>query len=195
MRFVFVGLGNPGKEYELTRHNSGRIVLEQFRKKNNFSDWQQDKKTKGLVSEGKIKKEKIILLEPEIFMNNSGKSVATVVKNGKAAERAIVIYDDLDLPLGSFKISFDRGSGGHKGLESIIRAIKTRKFVRIRVGISPATPSGKAKKPDSAKINDFIVSPFKEKELEALKKLSKKTTEALEIIVSEGREKAMSIYN
>lgn len=196
MQWVIAGLGNPGEEYKNTRHNSGRIMLESFRKKNDFSDWETDKKLKALVSEGKIEKNKVLLLEPETFMNNSGKSISSLVKTKKSAASLVVIYDDLDLPIGSFKISFNRGSGGHKGLESVIKSIKTREFVRVRVGIAPTTLSGKIKKPQGNKaVHDFIVGNFKEKESELIKKVSKKINEALAMIASEGREKAMSVFN
>ena len=193
---IIAGLGNPGEEYDGTRHNTGRIVLEYFRKKNDFSGWRSDKKTRSLVSEGKIGKEKVMLVLPDGFMNNSGKSLAPLIKNKKAAENLTVIYDDLDLPVGSIKISFDRGSGGHKGMESIIRALKTRAFIRIRVGISPATPSGKLKKPHGEKaVIDFILKKFSPKEQEALKKVSKKAGEAVVSIVTDGRERAMGEFN
>lgn len=196
MSHILVGLGNPGLEYENTRHNTGRIMLECFRKKNDFPDWKSDKKLKALISEGKIGKQKAFLAEPENFMNNSGKSIASLVKNKKDAARAVVIYDDLDLSIGTFKISFNRGSGGHKGLESIIKSLKTREFVRMRVGIAPITLSGKIKKPQGDKaVHDYIIGKFKEKEFEVMKKVSKKVSEALVMIVSEGREKAMGEFN
>jgi len=193
---VIVGLGNPGEEYVDSRHNTGRIVLEAFRKGNDCSDWESDKKKKVLVSGGKVGKEKVTLIEPDNFMNNSGKSVAPFVKSKKQATQTIVIYDDLDLPIGTFKISFNRGSGGHRGADSIIRALKTREFVRIRVGISPATPSGKIKKPSGEKdVIRFIMGEFSPKERESLKKVSKKISEAITAVITDGREKAMSVWN
>lgn len=196
MAYIIVGLGNPGEEYKNTRHNTGRIILETFRKKNDFSDWEADKKLKALTSNGKIGKEKVTLLEPETFMNNSGKSVGPIVKTKKSAERLIVVNDDLDIPLGSMKISFNRGSGGHNGIESIKKSIKTEAFIRLRIGISSATPSGKIKKPKGEKaVIDFILGEFKPKEMEILKKVAKRASEALTMIVSEGREKAMGEYN
>jgi PTH1 family peptidyl-tRNA hydrolase len=191
-----VGLGNPGEEYMNTRHNTGRIMLEYFKKQNNLSDWEENKKIKALVSEGKLKKEKIMLVEPETFMNKSGVSVFPLVKSKKAAENLIVIYDDLDLPIGKFKISFNRSSGGHRGVESIIKALKTEAFVRIRVGISPVTPSGKLKKPSGDKVvGDYILGKFRETEEQSLKKLSKKINEAIAMIILESREKAMGEFN
>lgn len=196
MQHVIVGLGNPGGEYQYTRHNTGRLVLEIFRKKIEAPEWESDKKLRALVSEGRLKKHKLTLLEPETFMNNSGKAVAPLVKSKKAAENLIIIYDDLDLPLGSMKISFNRGDGGHNGLKSVIRAVKTPAFVRLRVGICPVTPSGKPKKPHGEKeVEAHILGTFKEKEFDALKKIGKKAAEALERIVLEGREKAMGEFN
>lgn len=196
MSYIIAGLGNPGKEYEETRHNTGRIVLEYFRKKNDFPDWHADKKTRALISEGKVEKEKVLLLMPETFMNNSGKSLAPLVTSKKKAEHLVVIYDDLDLPVGTLKVSFDRGSGGHKGIESIARSIKTKGFVRIRVGISPKTASGKTQKPKGEqKVIEFILKNFKESELEVFKKLSKKINEVISTIIVEGHLVAMNRFN
>lgn len=195
MHFI-VGLGNPGEEYAETRHNSGRMALQYIRKKFDLPDWEENKRLKALVSEGKIGKEKITLVEPETFMNKSGLSVAALVKSKKAAERLVVIYDDLDLPVGKMKISWNRSSGGHRGLESIIRALKTEAFVRIRIGISPIAASGKMKKPIGEKVvGDFILEKFKPAELEAIKKVFKKMPEALQTLVLRGREAAMGEFN
>lgn len=196
MAYIIAGLGNPGDEYEGTRHNVGRMVLEHFAKKQDLDDWKDDKKLKARTTKGKVGKESVVLIEPETFMNNSGKALAPLVTNKKQAERLIVVYDDLDLPLGALKISFNRSSGGHRGLESIIKALKTQAFVRLRVGVSPTTPSGKLKKPQGEKaVIDFILGTFKPKDLEVFKKTLKKTTEALELLVTEGREIAMGEVN
>ena len=172
---LVVGLGNPGAEYENTRHNTGRIMV-------------------GMIA-GKLK-QKIKFLMPDNFMNNSGPAVAPLVKSKKDLKDLIVIYDDLDLPLGKMKISFNRSAGGHRGLASIIKALKSEEFLRIRIGIAPATPSGKIKKPQGEKaVINFILGKFKKSELDTLKKLSKKVAEAVETIYSESKEKAMSLYN
>lgn len=195
MKYI-VALGNPGEEYKNTRHNVGRIALEEFVKKNDFSDWVSDKKLKALSSQGKIGKEKALLIEPETFMNKSGLSLQPIITSKKKAEGLIVIHDDLDLPLGKFKISFNKSSGGHRGVESIIKAIKMEAFTRVRIGISPATASGKLKKPKGEKeVADFILGEFKKSEMETLKKISKKVATALEMIITEGREKAMGEFN
>lgn len=194
--FIIVGLGNPGKEYDGTRHNTGRTLVEHFIKTHHFSEPKADKKLKALVTTGEIKKEKIIFVLPETFMNKSGVSVKPLVTSAKKAETLIVAHDDLDLPLGALKITFGRGSGGHRGIESIIRVIKTKNFVRIRIGIAPTTPSGKIKKPKGEKeIVDFIIGAFKPKELEIIKKISKSVSQAIEAIIVDGRTTAMNRFN
>ena len=141
-------------------------------------------------------KQKIKFLTPDTFMNNSGKAVAPLIKTKKDLKDLVVIYDDIDLPLGKMKISFNRSSGGHNGLESIIKALKSQEFLRIRIGLSPATPKGVVKKPKGEKaVIKFILGEYKKSEMETLKKLSKKVAGAVEIIFSESKEKAMSLYN
>lgn len=161
--YTIVGLGNPGDEYKETRHNTGRMALE-------------------VVEKQEIAKLKVVHLDT--FMNKSGGGVSKVIKSKKAAEKFIVIYDDLDLPVGTMKISWNRGSGGHKGIESIIRAVKTKEFVRIRIGIG--------KKAD---VDKHILGKFTPKEKEILKKVFKKVAEAVEMLVDQGLPQAMSEFN
>lgn len=194
--FYITGLGNPFEEYKNTRHNTGALAVESFSKKNKFPLFEFDKKLKGLISLGKIGKEKVTLILPQTFMNKSGSSLKSFITNKKKVENLIVVYDDLDIPLGKFKISFGRGSGGHKGVESVVQAIKTKDFIRIRIGIASSTPTGKVKKPKGEqKIIDFILGDFKKQELEKLKKVFKTTNEVIETIIKEGRAKAMNKFN
>jgi len=194
--FTIIGLGNPGEEYKKTRHNAGMIALEVILRKNKLPEWHEDKKSVALLSVGVISRKKVILAAPQTFMNRSGQTAAALVKGKAAAERLIVIHDDLDLPLGKMKISFNRGSGGHRGLESIIKALKTEAFTRIRIGISPARAGGKVKKPEGEKaVGDFIIDQLKPAEEKELKKVVAKIPEAVATIVSESREKAMSLFN
>jgi peptidyl-tRNA hydrolase, PTH1 family len=193
---LVVGLGNPGKEYEKTRHNAGRILLEYIADANDFSEWKNDMKLKSDRSKGEIKNEKIEFLLPNTFMNNSGNAVAPLIDSPKKLSKLVVVYDDLDLPVGSLKISFNRSSGGHNGVESIIKKVKSREFIRIRIGVSPATPTGKLRKPKGEEaVLKFLLGSFKEDELKILKKLSKKVSEILVCISDGGKDKAMSIYN
>jgi PTH1 family peptidyl-tRNA hydrolase len=195
MPYIIAGLGNPGPEYDNTRHNTGRIILDAVRAEFG-DDFKFNKKINAQVATGKIGKEKVTFVAPETFMNNSGKAIAGLVKSVKAAEKLIVIYDDFNLPLGRMRISFNRSSGGHNGLESIIKSVKTEAFIRIRIGVAPETAKGTAKVPHGdEKIEKFILGPFKDDEIKEIKKLAKKTVEAVEMIVRESREKAMSVFN
>jgi PTH1 family peptidyl-tRNA hydrolase len=160
------------------------------------AEWKNDGKLSAQVAKVKIGKTPVTLVLPDTFMNNSGRSVKQLVASIKVAEKMVVIYDDLDMPFGNNKISFNKSSGGHRGLESIIKAIKTEKFARVRVGISPKTPTGKIKKPSGEDaVMKVIMGQFKPEELVVLKKLSKKISEALETFVDSGLERAMTGFN
>lgn len=195
MQYVYFGLGNPGEEYVDTRHNTGRMALETFAKKVEASEWKDDMKAKARVSKAKVGKSTVMMFEPETFMNKSGESVRTVIKSKKDLLGLVVIHDDMDIPMGKFKISFNKSSGGHKGVESVIKAAKSEEFIRIRVGVCPTSPSGKMKKPQGEAVLDFIVGKFKKPETEVMKKTFKKIAEALEAIAEKGRDYAMSNYN
>jgi PTH1 family peptidyl-tRNA hydrolase len=206
MSYIIVGLGNPGEEYTETRHNAGRIVLDLLRKEFKGDEFAFDKKLNALVSEVKIAKEKVKLVAPETFMNNSGKSVAPIVKTkaakaksglkGKVADDLMVIYDDFQLPIGRMKISYNKSSGGHNGLESVIKQVKTEAFPRLRIGTAPATAKGAAKIPHGEeKVLKLILGKFKDDELKEVKKLAKKAAEGVEVWIKEGKEKATNIVN
>ncbi len=192
---IVIGLGNPGPEYEKNRHNAGRLILQIIAKKYDFTDWKMDKNTQALISKGEIGGEKFQFVLPETFMNNSGKSARALIKAKTDLKKLVVIYDDLDLPLGSIKISYDRSSGGHNGLESIIKHVKSQEFVRIRVGLSPEKKAGGVRRVASDMMQGFLLKNFREPELAELKKLSKTVTEALVCLAGESKEKAMSLYN
>lgn len=202
--YVICGLGNPGEEYTASRHNIGREIVEALASAQDIEIVLESKKN-ALVGEGKIGKEKIMVVLPETFMNRSGNAVGKVVKSKKAAEMLVVVHDDLDLPLGKLRIVFGRGSGGHKGVESVKRAIKTNEFVRVRVGIAkslPArraqagTPKGKVKKPiGEASVQKFVLGKWSTAEEKEIKKIKKQAVEALEVLVKEGRARAMNEFN
>ncbi len=195
MAYIIAGLGNPGEEYANTRHNTGRMVLD-FVQKEYGGEFLFNKKLNAQVSVAKIGKEKVTLIAPETFMNLSGKSIAPLVKSIKAAEKLVVIYDDFSLPLGKIRISYNRSSGGHNGLESIIKAVKTEAFVRIRIGTAPENAKGNAKLINGEdKVEKFILGKFKDDELKELKKVAKVVVEAVAVLTKEGREKAMSEFN
>lgn len=196
MTYIIAGLGTPGEEYTLTRHNAGRIIVNYLIKTHDFDELKEDKKLNALVTKGEIENEKVIFIEPETFMNKSGLSLKPLITSEKKAKTLIVIHDDLDMPIGKSKLVFNRGSGGHRGVESIKRNIKTEAFIRIKIGISPATPSGKIKKPSGEEaVNKLILGEFKKPELDILKKLSRKVNEAIETTISESLQKAMTEFN
>ena len=173
--YYIVGLGNPGPEFEGSPHNTGRFFAALFQKK--------------------YKGENAKIILPEVYMNQSGKAVKNI-----PAKRLILIHDDIDLPLGRFKIVFNRGSGGHKGVQSVIRALGTEKFVRIRIGICPPKKSARGGsasggKPNHKELMKYLTSKLKPAQISQLKKISKKIIEAIEVMINEGPEKAMTLYN
>lgn len=191
MAFIIVGLGNSGKEYEKTRHNAGRLAVELFAKKEGFPPFVVKKTALALVSEGVVDGEKVALVLPETMMNLSGKSVGALVKSPKGAKNLLVLQDELDLPLGSMKMVFGRNSGGHKGIESVMRAIKTKEFARIRVGISGAGKKHQAKKPSGEeKVVKHVIGKWKPTEEALLKKALKKAVEATRLFITDGIDRA-----
>ncbi|MFA6227178.1 MAG: aminoacyl-tRNA hydrolase [Candidatus Paceibacterota bacterium] len=196
MNYTIVGLGNPGQEYEWTRHNTGAMVIDAFAKLVGVEEWKEDKKLNSLVAKEKVGKNTVMLIKPNTFMNKSGNAVGPIIKSKKSAETLVVIHDDLDIPFGKIKMSFNKSAGGHRGVVSIVKAIKTEAFIRLRVGISPATGSGKIKKPQGEKaVVDLILGKFKPAEQITFKKLAKKAAEGLEILVKDGREIATGFVN
>jgi len=196
---LIIGLGNPGEEYKNTRHNIGREVAEKCAKKNDLPDFEYDKKSNALVAQGKIgpasakgyseaKKEKVVFALPETFMNKSGLAVSALAKFYKVKPAQIfAVHDDIDLPVGKIKVSFARSSAGHKGVEHIIKNLKTNEFYRLRVGI------GQKKKTKQAM--EIVLKKFSTKEADEIKKVIKKTCDAIICAISESPQKAMTIYN
>ncbi len=184
MKWIIVGLGNPGGEYAKTRHNAGRIVIEQLRKKYTFSEWEHKNTYDALVSKGEIGGAEVLLLEPETFMNDSGKSLVTLVKSPEQATQLIVIHDDADLPIGAWRSARDRGAGGQKGVESIIATIKTRDFYRFRIGVAPDMHPGALRR----KAGDFVLEKFSPEELVTVKSRSIAVGERIEFLLTQGHK-------
>lgn len=189
---VVVGLGNPGKKFEKTRHSVGFLAVESLKLKvKSFSDWRNSKKFQSEISEGEISGQKVILARPQTFMNNSGKAVKILNTRYRMQDTNLwVIHDDIDLLLGKIKISKGRSSAGHKGVESIIKELKTKNFVRFRVGIKPEKIEN-----TKQKIENFVLQKFDREEEKTLKEVIKKTVGAIEMAIKEGMEKAMAKYN
>jgi peptidyl-tRNA hydrolase, PTH1 family len=160
---IIIGLGNPGEKYKNTPHNAGFCLINLIAKERNFPDFVYSKKFNSEISESFISEKKITLVKPFTFMNLSGLVVKKIIKKtGTKKENLLIIHDDIDIGLGSIKISENRGSAGHKGVESIIKELKTKNFKRIRIGILPE------KKPNNP--NLYVLKPLKGEDLDIFKK-------------------------
>lgn len=187
MMIIIVGLGNPGKKYKNTRHNIGFQVVDEFAKKNNFPEFRLSKKFNALISENIFNNKKIIAAKPQTFMNQSGKAVKALI-NFYKTKNLFVVHDDIDLPLGKIRIIKNREAAGHKGVESIIKEIGTKNFIRFRVGIQP-----KNLKPKN--VEKFVLQKFSKEEGKIIKEVIKKTVGAIELTLKESLEKSMTKYN
>lgn len=192
MSWLIVGLGNPGSGYAKDRHNVGRMALERILERAGGGAFAKKTRVEAEVAECEIGGARATLVMPETYMNESGRSVAKFIKSPKDAERLIVIHDDIDLPLGTWKFAFDRGEAGHNGLRSISAALKTRAYIRVRVGVLPVGEDGKPKKPkgDGA-ISQFVLGSFAPEERTALDAVLDEAASGVEVLVREGLDAAM----
>ncbi|WP_101772538.1 aminoacyl-tRNA hydrolase [Peptostreptococcus faecalis] len=184
--YIIVGLGNPGKKYENTRHNAGFDVVDKLASKNNIKI---DKiKHKALIGEGRIGNEKVIIVKPQTYMNLSGESVVSVLNFYKVdLENLIVIYDDIDLDVGKLRIRKKGSAGSHNGMKSIIKHIGTVEFPRVRVGVS---------KPDKGRdLANFVLSRVsKDEEIDMMEGIDKAVS-TVEEIINSNIDSAMNKYN
>ncbi len=192
--FYIVGLGNPGEKYKNNRHNVGWMALDYVIETLGMPKPMASSKYGGHISEGAIEKTEVIFLYPDTFMNNSGSAVKKLVPKGEESN-LIVVYDDIDIPVGEIKVSIGRGDGGHNGVKSIIKSLDTKDFVRVRVGIAPKNIFGQTKRPTGARLPKHVLGDFKKGEEKKLTETFETVTRALNCIVSEGIEKAMNTYN
>ena len=184
--WAVVGLGNPGRRYAGTRHNVGFTFIKRLAK-----EWKTRLRKKIFLSKaGQVERkgERVLLALPMTYMNNSGIAVKEIIKGrGVKPEHLIVVYDDLDIPLGEIRIRKKGSSGTHKGMSSVIQEIGTTEFPRIRIGIGPLSPDEDA--------TEYVLSPFNEEEDSLLDKGLRKAHQALEMVLSGGVERAMNTYN
>ena len=204
---LIIGLGNPGKKYEKTRHNIGFQAVDEIAANFQFPIFNFQSIFNAQTSKGKINGQNVILAKPQTFMNLSGKSVKLLIKTYKikpvanfsdrlnkrqrlGLENLWVVHDDIDLPLGKIRISIGQGAAGHKGVESIIREIGTKNFVRFRAGIQP-------KQTDRPIYNTekFVLQRVNKEKEKIVKEVIEKTVKAVEFALKEGLEKAMSEFN
>ncbi len=187
---LIVGLGNPGRSYANNRHNAGFICLNHFARTHGIKF--DNKQGKARTGNGEVVGTKIILAKPQTYMNLSGESVSQLVRKFKVdLDDLIVIHDDLDLPLGKIRIRQYGGSGGHKGIASIITSLKSPDFLRLRVGIGrPAVTE-----PGEADIIDYVLSDFTQDEEQVITKVMPTVSEAILCLLTEGLTIAMNKYN
>lgn len=180
---LLIGLGNPGGQYENTRHNVGRETLMRWAKKNDLPNFELNKKLNALVAKDK----KCAIVLPETFMNRSGNAAGTAARFFKVKPKnIIVLHDDADLEFSRTKLSFNRHAAGHKGVESVKRALKSWEFWRLRIGIQ------KKKRVDAMKL---VLQKFSPAEEVVFKKTQKKIFAGLDIILAESPEQAMNFVN
>jgi PTH1 family peptidyl-tRNA hydrolase len=182
---LLAGLGNPGAKYLWTRHNAGFMVLDRLAQQAGASITK--KAFSGLYGETSCWGNRLHLLKPQTFMNLSGQSVSSALRYHKlTVDDLIVIHDDLDIPFGQIKIKKGGGHGGHNGLRSLLQELGSGEFTRIRIGIDRSRSGDPA---------DYVLSPFSKNEMTSLSDLLNKIVDSIEMLVSEGLPKTMSLYN
>ncbi len=177
MRLI-VGLGNPGKEYEHTRHNAGFMALDFWREKMDWPEFKEEKKFSAFITVGKFGREKIILAKPTTFMNDSGVAVRALMDFYKLKpEQVVIVQDDKDIGIGKTKTQTGRSDAGHNGIKSIVTHLGVNTFVRIRIGIAPADPE------KLGVTSYFVLHDFTKEEVVTLKNVFINLTKELEKII------------
>src|ERR1700704_6535021 len=186
--YLIVGLGNPGSEYGWTRHNVGFMLIDKLAA--NAGVVVKRRECRALVGGGTIEGERSKLVKPQTFMNLSGEAVQCLIAKNEPddiGKSLIVISDDLALPFGTIRLRERGSAGGHNGLKSIIGALGTNEFIRLRIGIQPDHPISDAKK--------FVLDEFASAKRRALKEILERGAEAVRSVLRDGIAKAMSLYN
>lgn len=184
--FLIIGLGNPGKKYQKNRHNIGFMILDQLARQHKTKI--NKVKYKSLYGKGLIGKEKVIFAKPHTYMNLSGEAVVQFLKWHRISpENMIVIYDDMDLPLGKIRLRPNGRAGGHNGLKSIIDTIKTLDFPRLRIGIGKPTNKIPAEK--------YVLTNFKKVEAETIGDAIINACRVIDLALNKNLEKAMNEFN
>lgn len=176
MTFTLVPLGNPGSKYARTRHNVARVLL-------------------AMIKDDVMAIPSLEIMTPSTYMNESGIAVREYLRYHEGRD-LIVMYDDKDLPYGTFRISYDRGDGGHNGVKSIIDALQKKDFIRIRIGIAPPPIDGEVvKSPHGEAVQGYVMGAISEHEEEFLRSIAAKVLGSIRTITESGHQKAMEVYN
>ncbi|WP_347548146.1 aminoacyl-tRNA hydrolase [Pseudalkalibacillus hwajinpoensis] len=182
---LIVGLGNPGKKFEHTRHNVGFMAIDQLSKEMGIS--LDQKKFQGIYGKGIVNGETVYLLKPQTFMNLSGESVCSLMEYFNIeVEDLLVIYDDLDLPTGKVRLRQKGSAGGHNGMKSIITHVHTQDFKRVRIGIDRSARNS---------VIDYVLKPFTKEELEPIQDAIERTVKACEAWTTDSFPEVMNQYN
>ena len=190
---LIVGLGNPGKKYEKTRHNIGFQIVDVLAEN---EKWNKSKKANCFYIKKQIKNKEVELIKPLTFMNNSGRSVRYAQKKHNIpVEKIIVIHDDVDLPVGIIRISKDSSSAGHKGVQSIINHLKTKDFTRLRIGINQNNNLTIKQFNKKISTERFVLQKFSKDEKKAVSQTIELCVQAIYTILQKGTSKAMNEYN
>ncbi|NLZ66785.1 MAG: aminoacyl-tRNA hydrolase [Clostridiaceae bacterium] len=184
-RWLIVGLGNPGARYEDTWHNMGRIAVSVFAERHGLL--LSKRRFQGITAEGRIAGKRVLLLQPETFMNLSGNSVASAMAYYDIAPtRLIVLYDDFDLPLGYLRIRNQGGAGSHNGMKSILNHVRDQHFFRVRIGIGPVRGNDNVV---------FVLSRFPKEEKEIVSETLSDAVDAVELLLTDNAQRAMERFN
>lgn len=184
---LIVGLGNPGREYEWTRHNLGFLVLTYLAKEYHFK-FSKSPTIQGMIADGQIHSHEVMLLMPLTYVNHSGVAVQQASEQKEISlKNILVVCDDFNVGFGQMRLRSQGSDGGHNGLASIIEQLKTKNFARLRLGIGPP-----ARKEEAV---DFVLGEFNQKEKEALGRFTQKAADCCEVWLTEGMVKAMSQFN
>jgi len=194
-----VALGNPGDKYQHSRHNVGRIVGDVLCTAWSLPTSQKQTSVSGNVTSGHVAGQDISFLYPDTYMNNSGTAVRKLVPASHLA-RLIVLYDDVDLPLGDVRVSFGRGAGGHNGVTSIIEKVGSKDFIRVRLGIGKVGfwpwQSSEVKRPAvGGPLERYVLGNFTKRELETVTQMARQAQTVIETIISDGHVAAMNKFN
>lgn len=184
--WLLVGLGNPGSEYDLTRHNLGFMLIDLLAMR--FDARIKRIECRSLIGRAIFENQQIEMAKPQTYMNLSGEAVNCLVKkDGRSLKQSIVVVDDLAIPFGSIRLRAKGSAGGHNGLKSIISNCKSPEFIRLRIGIKPDHPVHNPKK--------FVLDRFSRQELKTVESVLEKSADAINVVIKEGIEMAMSEFN
>lgn len=198
---LIAGLGNPGPQYEKTRHNLGFMLVDALyasaAEKSQAGAWRE--RSGALVSEVRVGSERLLLVKPQTFMNRSGEPLVQVMQFYKVAASGIaVLHDEVDIPLGALRIKQGGGDGGHNGIKSVAQSLGTPEFVRFRLGIGrppipPGVDAANVQRPDG--VSNWVLGRFAQEELAVIKELLTRATLALETLGAEGIKAAQNRFN